>query len=78
MLSSAASLFRRARPPNRAQRRSVAVPPPQQLSWLDPEPRAPGVWDRVDDADRTLVIAALAALIAKAVVAARTKEPAND
>ena len=54
------------------------MPQPQQLSWLEPEPRAPEVWDRVDDADRTLVIAALAALIAKAVVAARAEEPAND
>ena len=54
------------------------MPPPQQLSWLDPEPRTPAVWDRVDETDRTLVIAALAQLLAKAVVATRAEEPAND
>ncbi len=54
------------------------MPQPQQLSWLDPEPRTPKIWDRVDETDRTLVIAALAALLAKAVVAARAEEPAND
>jgi len=54
------------------------VPQPQQLSWLDPEPRVPEIWDRVDDGDRTLVITALAALLAKAVVAPRTEEPANE
>ena len=54
------------------------MPQPQQLSWLDPEPRAPAVWDRVDETDRTLVIEALAPLLAKAVVATRAEEPAND
>lgn len=54
------------------------MPQPQQLSWLESESRAPAVWDRVDEADRTLVIAALAALLAKAVVAARGEEPAHD
>ena len=54
------------------------MPQPQQLSWLELEPRAPEVWDRVDDADRTLVITALAALLAKAVIAARAEEPANE
>jgi hypothetical protein len=78
MLSSAGSPFRRARLPNHTQRRSLAVPQPQQLSWLDLEPRAPAVWDRVDEADRTLVIAALAALLAKAVAAAHAEEAAND
>ena len=51
--------------------------PLQQLSWLDPEPRTPEVWDRVDETDRTLVITALAALLTKA-VAARAEEPANE
>jgi hypothetical protein len=54
------------------------MPQPQQLSWLDPEPRAPEVWDRVDEARRSLVIEALAQLLAKAVVPARAEEPAND
>jgi hypothetical protein len=54
------------------------VPQPQQLSWLDPEPRAPEVWNRVDDAHRSLVIEALAALLAKAVVATRGEEPAHE
>jgi hypothetical protein len=45
---------------------------------LDPKPRAPGVWDRVDDAHRRLVIEALAQLIAKAVAATIAEEPAND
>jgi hypothetical protein len=45
---------------------------------LDLPPRAPGVWDRVDDAHRSLVIEALAQLIAKAVAAARAEEPANE
>ncbi len=52
--------------------------PPQQLSWLDPESRPPEVWDRVDDAHRSLVIEALAQLLAKATVAARAEEPAHD
>jgi len=52
--------------------------PPQQLSWLDLESRAPKVWDRVDEAHRSLVIEALAQLLAKAVVAPRAEEPAND
>jgi hypothetical protein len=78
MLSSAASPFRRTRLLRLSQRRRAPVPQPQQLSWLELEPRAPEVWDRVDDADRTLVIAALAALLAKAVVAPRTEEPANE
>ena len=54
------------------------MPQPQQLSWLEPESRAPAIWDRVDEADRTLVIAALAALLTKATVAARAEEPANE
>ena len=54
------------------------MPQPQQLSLLDREPRAPGVWDRVDDAHRSLVIEALAQLIAKAVVAAAAEEPNHD
>jgi hypothetical protein len=78
MLSSAASPFRRARPLRLSQRRRAPVPQPQQLSWLDLPSRAPGVWNRVDDADRTLVIAALAALIAKAVVATGLEEPSHD
>ena len=49
-----------------------------QLSLLDLPLRAPGVWDRVDDAHRSLVIEALAQLIAKAVAAARAEEPANE
>ena len=78
MLSSAASPFRQTRLLRLSQRRRAPVPQPQQLSWLDPEPRAPAIWDRVDDGDRTRVIAALAALLAKAVVAARMEEPPND
>jgi hypothetical protein len=54
------------------------VPQSPQLSLLDLPPRAPGVWDRVDDAHRSLVIDALAQLIAKAVAAARAEEPANE
>ncbi len=54
------------------------MPQPQQLSLLDLPSRAPGVWDRADDAHRSLVIETLAQLIAKAVVAARAEEPAND
>ena len=54
------------------------MPQLQQLSLLDLEPRASGVWDRVDDAHRRLVIEALAQLIAKAVVATIAEEPAND
>jgi hypothetical protein len=54
------------------------VPQPQQLNWLEPEPHTPGIWDRVDETDRTLVIAALAGLLAKAVVVPRAEEPAND
>jgi hypothetical protein len=54
------------------------VPQPQQLSWLDPEPRPPAVWDRVDEARRRLVVEALAQLLAKAVVVPRAEEPANE
>lgn len=54
------------------------MPPPQQLSLLDREPRAPGVWDRVDEARRSRVIAALAQLLAKAVVADAAEEPSHD
>jgi len=78
MLSSAASPYRRAWLPTRAQRRSVAVPQLQQLSWLEPEPRAPEVWDRVDEAHRSLAIEALAQLLAKAVVAVAAEEPSHD
>jgi hypothetical protein len=38
----------------------------------------PAVWDRVDETDRTLVIEALAQLLAKAVVAPRAEEPAHE
>jgi hypothetical protein len=54
------------------------VPQSQQLSWLDPAPRARGIWDRVDEARRSLVIEALAQLLAKAIGAARAEEPANE
>ena len=53
------------------------MPQSPQLSLLDLPLRAPGVWDRVDDAHRRLVIEALAQLIAKAVAAA-AEEAANE
>ena len=59
-------------------RRRAAVPQSPQLSLLDLPPRVPGVWDRVDDAHRSLAIEALAQLIAKAVTAVRAEEAANE
>jgi hypothetical protein len=78
MLSSAVSLRRQARPQDPAQRRRATVPQPQQLSLLDRELCTPGVWDQVDDARRSLVIDALAQLIAKAIVAAAAEEHNHD
>lgn len=54
------------------------MPHSPQLSLLNLPPRTPGVWDRVDAAHRTLVIEALAQLIAKAVAAARAEEAGNE
>ena len=54
------------------------MPQSPQLSLLDLPPRVPGVWDRVDEAHRSLAIEALAQLIAKAVTAVRAEEAANE
>jgi hypothetical protein len=51
---------------------------PQQLSLLDRLAADPGVWARVDDEHRTLVIETLARLIAKAVGANATEEQGHD